>query len=72
MKNRIIGFIVLVASIFLAYLVWNNLSGGEGPWRNVLRNGIIGFLILPTIYSFVLLFGNSNSNPPNDKNDVKK
>jgi Na+/serine symporter len=78
MKRRIGGLIGLALCVVLAYLIWENLSGGQGLMRNVWRNAALAALAPWVIYSLVLLFGSpkkqfsTHSRKPADSEECGK
>lgn len=77
-KRRIGGLIGLALCVVLAYLIWENLSGGQGLMRNVWRNAALAALAPSVIYSLVLLFRSSkkrlstDSRKPADSEDTAR
>ncbi len=61
MKRRIIGLIGLIVCMLIASFIWQNISGGEGLTKNLLRNGLIAMLIPGLIYCLGQLFGKDKS-----------
>ena len=50
MKRRILSLLGLIGLAIVAYWIWNNLAGGQGLMRNVVRYTIIGALVPWALY----------------------
>ena len=60
-------------SVTGGYWAWNNLGGGEGIWRNVLRNMVVVALIFPGFGALGRLLsrdGSLESDTQKDKGDA--
>ncbi|MGD0077350.1 MAG: hypothetical protein ABSB91_01850 [Sedimentisphaerales bacterium] len=70
LKHRVLSLIALIVLASIAYWVWNNLGGGQGLMRNVLRNGILGAMLPFALYLLCLLVGGSSETASADHKEA--
>ena len=67
---RVIAVLALIAIVLLGLWIWENLGGGEGVFRNVLRNTLLVVLIpWPFYFLGVLQTGRWRRSSPQEKAD---